>query len=75
MNQIAEPLTLDQIKALPNTYSAKSQSQAYSIASEMLPNIAGPIASKKMLVDKESGSIVYSYYRARNKDQNIYVIF
>lgn len=74
MNQIATaPQTVDQIRKLPNTIYAKSHAQAYAAAGERLPYTDGPIVSKKLFA--EENKVVYEYYRVRNKEEKIYVIF
>ena len=75
MNQIEHPLTLQEIETLPNTHKARTQAEGYVIAAKELPDADGPITSKKLFVDKATARLVYEYYRARNKERKIYVIF
>jgi len=76
MNQTAiaaTPATIEQVRQLTHIY-AKSHAQAHAhIYSEgMLPS-SGPLASKKLF--KEGEKLVYEFYRVRNKEQKVYVIF
>lgn len=76
MNQTviaATPATIEQVKQ--NTYIyAKSHAQAYAqIHSEGMLSSSGPLASRKLF--KEGEKLVYEFYRARNKEQKVYVIF
>lgn len=75
MTVTAAPLSVKDISGLPNTYKAKSPAEAYSYASQTLNSENGPVASKKLFVDGETGEIVYEYYRARNKAEKVYIIF
>lgn len=68
-------LTLQEIEALPNTHKAHTQAEAYTITAKELPEGDGPIASKKLFVDKATAKLVYEFYRARNKERKVYIIF
>lgn len=71
---ITTPTTIEQVKATNNYIIAKSHAEATVEASKRLTT-AGPITSKKIFFDKTSNSVVYEYYRVRNKEQKVYVIF
>lgn len=49
--------------------------EGYTAAAAELPETDGPIASKKLFVDKATAKLVYEFYRARNKQRKIYIIF
>lgn len=72
MNQ---QLTLQDIETLPSTKKVRSMSEAYTIAATELPDTGGPIVNKRMHLREETASLVYEFYRVRNKEQKIYVIF
>lgn len=76
MNAAATINSVDQVSALPNHITATTYAGAVVEVAKLLPDTPGPITSKKLFVDIENGSkIVYEFYRVRNKDQKIYVIF
>lgn len=77
MNQtttaIATPATIEEVKKLPHIY-AKSHAQAYAhIYSEGMLPTSGALTGKKIF--KEGDKLVYEFYRVRNKEQKVYVIF
>jgi hypothetical protein len=71
----AKQLTLQEIEALSNTFKAKTAAEGYTIAARELPDTDGPIASKMLFVDKATTKLVYEFYRARNKENKIYIIY
>jgi len=74
MNTTAIPTTLTEVQALPNHIHARTQAEAYVEVGNRLTT-PGPIVSKKVLFDKETNKLVYEFYRARNKEEKVYVIF
>jgi hypothetical protein len=69
----AAPATIEQVKLLRHFYS-KSHAQAHAhIYTEGLLPTAGPLTGKQIF--KEDGKLVYEFYRVRNKEQKVYVIF
>lgn len=76
MNQTAIPeLTLQQIEAMPSTKKVRTMAEGYTTASAELPEEDGPVVNKKLFVDKTTAKLVYEFYRVRNKENKIYIIF
>lgn len=75
MNPSTPELTLQQIEALPSTKKATMLSQGYSIAASELPEADGPLVSKRILFTEGEKKLVYEFYRARNEENKIYIIF
>lgn len=73
--QTAVQLTLQEIEALPSTKKVRTMAEGYTAASSHLPDTDGPVVNKKLFVDKETAKLVYEFYRARNKENKIYIIF
>lgn len=69
------PQTLPEVLETNNYIKASSHAIAYARVGEELPDSDGPIVSKKLFADKPSNSIVYEFYRVRNKERKKYVIF
>lgn len=77
MNQTITPTapkTLDEVKQLNNHITATTHAEAYVEAGKRLSS-AGPITSRKLFLDEETKKLVYEYYRTRNKEEKLYVIF
>lgn len=67
-----QPTTIDQVKQLPHDY-ARSHAGAVVLVAAKLPEQDGPITSKKLFM--EGTSLVYEFYRTRNKENKFYIIF
>lgn len=76
MNQTTDltPTTLAQVQALPNHVTARSHAEATVLVAAQLTT-PGPITSKKLFLDRATNKLVYEFYRVRDKDSKVYVIF
>lgn len=73
--QTPAQLTLQEIEALPSTKKVRTMAEGYTAAAEFLPDTDGPVTNKKLFVDKTTAKLVYEFYRVRNKENKIYIIF
>jgi len=69
------PATLEQVMATNNYIIAKTHAEAYVEAGKRLTTASGPIVPKKLFFDQETKKIVYVYYRLKNKEHRLFVIF
>ena len=69
------PQTLQQVKETNNYIKAASHAVAYAQVGERLPFTDGPIVSKKLFIDASTRELVYEFYRVKNKEAKVYVIF
>lgn len=69
------PQTIQEVKATNNYIKAGSHAIAYARVGERLPYTDGPIVSKKLFIDISTRELVYEFYRIKNKEAKVYVIF